>query len=113
MLLFSISSYIADDIAGASSTFLPAAFLAGAATGAALGLDAAAITSSLRIRPTGPLPTIPSREMPASFAVILARGLAKILSPDALAAGALDDVAATVSYAASYYTGAADAAPGT
>jgi len=92
MLLFSISSYIAVDIAGTSSTFLLAAAFAGAAlAGVALGFNAAAITSSLRIRPTGPLPTIPSRGIPYSFAVFLARGLAKILSPDAFAAtGALD-----------------------
>jgi hypothetical protein len=95
MLLFSISSYIADDMAGASSTFLlgAAAFLAGAAgvAGVALGFEAAAMTSSFKIRPTGPLPTIPSREIPDSLAVFLARGLANTLSPEALvAAGALD-----------------------
>lgn len=92
MLLFSISSYIAEDIAGASSTFLLGAAFAGAAcAGVALGLDAAAMTSSFRMRPTGPLPTIPSSGIPCSLAVFLARGLAKSLSPEALAtAGALD-----------------------
>lgn len=95
MLLFSISSYIAEDIAGASSTFLLALAFAGAAcagaAGVALGFEAAAMTSSFKMRPTGPLPTIPSRAIPYSLAVILARGLAKILSPEALAAaGALD-----------------------
>ena len=87
-----MSSNIAEDIAGASATFLlgvaGAAFAGSTATG--FGFDAAAITSSFRIRPTGPLPTIPSRAIPCSFAVFLARGLAKILSPEALvAAGAL------------------------
>jgi hypothetical protein len=49
------------------------------------------MTSSFKIRPTGPLPTIPSREIPDSLAVFLARGLANTLSPEALvAAGALD-----------------------
>ena len=48
------------------------------------------MTSAYKMRPTGPDPIIPSRETPYSAAVFLARGLANILSPEALfAAGAL------------------------
>merc|ERR1719199_615030 len=89
MLLFSISSYMAEDMAGASSTFLLGVFAGAAFAGAAAWAGfavAAAITSSFKILPTGPLPTIPSREMPFSLAVILAMGLANILSPEAFAA---------------------------
>jgi hypothetical protein len=96
MLLFSISVYKAEVISGAACTFLTAlgAGVFTSFTDSVGFADAALRTSSCKIRPTGPLPTIPSRDIPDSFAVFLAKGLAKILSPEALvvAAGVLCSV---------------------
>ena len=53
--------------------------------------ETASSTSALMILPPGPVPYRPARFTPLALAMFWARGLAKSLSPEALAGAAGDD----------------------